>query len=175
MLTLNITSRNAKYQLRKDIVMNSWLWSFTIMHSDIFSRPWINEIVKDCVLVALADNDVFFFFDVINERAFSAFADRERIAINIKAAIYGDSLVARTNRCRQSSRRRASVAKCIWTIAKFKNKSKFEGIARSSAKPAPTVFQQPAAHSRFTKQHGDEDTPGYPRWSMMISTFTAHF
>lgn len=34
------------------------------------------------------------------------------------------------DRRRQSSRRRVSAAKCIWTIAKFKNKLKFEGITR---------------------------------------------
>lgn len=85
-----------------------------------------------CAPFALADKQRHdFSANKISERAFNALADREHLAINIKAAIYGGSLVAGSDTCRQSSRRRASVAKCIWTIAKFKNKSKFEGIARS--------------------------------------------
>lgn len=130
------------------------------MHPNIFSRPQINEIVRHYVLLAVADNDVFFFV-IINERAFNAFADRERIAINIKATIYGGSLVVGSNKCRQSSR--ASVAKCIWTIAKFKNKSKFEGIARSSANPLRTVFQHSTTYNRFTKQHNDKNASECPR------------
>lgn len=88
----------------------------------VLSRRSRSSIYNDTIFPLIKSTNVL-----------STRSDREHLVINIKAAIYGGSLVAGPNTCRQSSRRRASVAKCIWTIAKFKNKSKFEGIARSSA------------------------------------------